>query len=120
MRKLACPVLSVLALDGCSRAMPEDKLLDILNQRAALVAHVGKVKQVEVLSTAKAAARVDGSSRYSCEVRLLQVTGQKGRTYVSYMRRETPQATDSALTWSDDREAANGQLGRLLSEHCSS
>jgi hypothetical protein len=102
---------------ACSRDIPNDKLLDILNQRAPLVAHIGPVVKVEVLSTAKAAAHSLGDSR-SCEVRLLHVTGKKGSTYVSFLRREVSGATESALTWADDRQAASGKLGEMLSEHC--
>ena len=106
-----------LSLVACSRDIPNDKLLDILNQRAPLVAHIGPVIKVEVLSTAKASALgvIDGRS---CEVRLLHVTGKKGSTYVSFLRREVAGATESALTWADDRQAASGKLGEMLSEHC--
>jgi hypothetical protein len=62
---------------ACSRDIPNDKLLDILNQRAPLVAHIGPVVKVEVLSTAKAAAHSLGDSR-SCEVRRLS-PGKRAR-----------------------------------------
>jgi hypothetical protein len=115
MRTIA--LLPALALAACSRDIPNDKLLDIMNQRAPLVAHIGAVTRVEVLSTAKAAAS-DGSARYSCEVRLMHVTGKKGATYVSFLRREAAGATESALTWADDRNTASGKMGEMLSEHC--
>lgn len=107
----------ILFLAACSRDIPQDKLLDILNQRAPLVAHIGPVTHVEVLSTAKAAAASD-SVRLSCEVRLMHVTGKKGSTYVSFLRREDASGTESALTWADDRQAASGKMGEMLSEHC--
>ena len=113
MKKL----LPLLLLAACSRDIPQDKLLDILNQRAPLVEHIGQVTKVEVLSTAKAAAASD-SERRSCEVRLLHVIGKKGSTYVSFLRREASGDTVSALTWADDRNAANGKMGEMLSEHC--
>ena len=113
MKKL----LPLLFLAACSREIPQDKLLDIMNQRAPLVAHIGPVTKVDVLSTAKAAAGA-GNQRYSCEVRLLHVTGKKGSTYVSFLRRDASGATESALTWADDRNAASGKMGEMLSEHC--
>lgn len=113
MKKL----LPLLLLAACSRDIPQDKLLDILNQRAPLVEHIGQVTKVEVLSTAKAAAASD-SERRSCEVRLLHVTGKKGSTYVSFLRRDASGATESALSWADERNAANGKMGEMLSEHC--
>ena len=91
MKKL----LPLLCLAACSREMPRDQLLDILNQRAPLVAHIGPVTKVDVLSTAKAAAGV-GNEHYSCEVRLMHVTGQKGSTYVSFLRRDAAGALDSS------------------------
>lgn len=106
-------LLPLLLLAACSRDIPQDKLLDILNQRAPLVAHIGAVTKVDVLSTAKAAA--DGRS---CEVRLMHVTGKKGSTYVSFLRREVAGATESALTWADNRQAASGKMGEMLSEYC--
>jgi hypothetical protein len=114
MKRFA-PILLLAA--ACSSEIPDDKLLDILNQRAPLVAHVGPLVKVEVLSTAKAAARSAGEGR-SCEVRLLHVTGKKGSTYVSFLRREVAGATESALTWSDDRQAASGKLGEMLAMYC--
>jgi hypothetical protein len=110
-------MLPLLFLAACSRDIPQEKLLDILNQRAPLVAHIGAVAKVEVLSTARAAAAA-GASRYNCEVRLMHVTGKKGSTYVSFLRREGPGGTTSALTWADDRHAASGKVGEMLSEHC--
>jgi hypothetical protein len=110
-------LLPLMLLAACSRDIPQEKLLDILNQRAPLVAHIGQVTKVEVLSTAKAAAASD-SERRSCEVRLMHVTGKKGSTYVSFLRREVSGATESALTWADDRNAASGKMGEMLSEHC--
>ncbi|WP_154668156.1 hypothetical protein [Pseudoduganella violaceinigra] len=112
-------LLPLLLLAACSREIPQDKLLDILNQRAPLVAHIGPVTKVDVLSAAKSAAG-DGSARFSCEVRLLHVTGKNGSTYVSFLRREASGATESALTWADDRQAASGKMGEMLSEHCKS
>lgn len=106
-------MLPLLLLAACSRDIPQDKLLDILNQRAPLVAHIGHVIKVDVLSTAKAAA-----GGRSCEVRLMHVFGKKGSTYVSFLRREDAGGTDSALTWADDRQAASGKMGEMLSEHC--
>ena len=110
-------LLPVLLLAACSRDIPQGKLLDILNQRAPLVAHIGRVTKVEVLSTAKAAA---GSiaDRHGCEVRLMHVTGKKGATYVSFLRRDASGATESALTWADDRQAASAKMGEMLSEYC--
>ena len=105
--------LALLLLAACSRDIPQDKLLDILNQRAPLVAHIGHVTKVDVLSTAKAAA-----NGRSCEVRLMHVFGKKGSTYVSFLRREDAGGTDSALTWADDRQAASGKMGEMLSAHC--
>lgn len=110
-------LLLALAAAACSSDISDDKLIATLNERASLVAHIGRVTKVDVLSTSKAATNVDGV-RSSCEVRLMHVTGKKGSTYVSYMRRETPAATDSALTWSDERGAADTQLGKMLSQHC--
>jgi len=110
-------LLPLMLLAACSRDIPQEKLLDILNQRAPLVAHIGQVTKVEVLSTAKAAAASDNERR-SCEVRLMHVTGKKGSTYVSFLRREVSGATESALTWADDRNAASGKMGEMLSEHC--
>lgn len=110
-------LLLALAAAACSRDIPNAKLLDIMNQRAPLVAHIGPVTRVEVLSTAKASAG-GGSGRFSCEVRLMHVTGRKGATYVSFLRREAAGATESALTWADDRNAASGKMGEMLSEHC--
>ncbi|WP_342115931.1 hypothetical protein [Pseudoduganella sp. OTU4001] len=118
MKKLLAVSLA-LAATACSRDIPKDKLVDILNERAQLVAHIGQVTKVDVLSTAKSAAG-NGGERYSCEVRLLHVTGRKGSTYVSFLRREAPSTTESALTWADDRQAAAGKMGELLSEHCNS
>lgn len=106
-------LLPLLILAACSRDIPQDKLLGILNQRAPLVAHIGAVTKVDVLSTAKAAA--DGRS---CEVRLMHVTGKKGSTYVSFLRREVAGATESALTWADERQAASAKMGEMLSEYC--
>jgi len=106
-------MLPLLLLAACSRDIPQDKLLDIMNQRAPLVAHIGHVTKVDVLSTAKATA----GSR-SCEVRLMHVFGKKGSTYVSFLRREESGGTESALTWADDRQAASGKMGEMLSEHC--
>jgi hypothetical protein len=120
MMKRLLPMLAVaLAPAACTREIPQDKLLDILNQRAPLVSHIGPVLKVEVLSSAKAAARSAGTSR-SCEVRLLHVTGKKGSTYVSFLRREGQGETESALTWADDRHAASGKMGEMLSQHCKS
>lgn len=116
MKKIFALCLA-LAAAACTREVPKDKLIDILNERAPLVAHIGPVTRVDVLSTAKAAAR-SGSDRYGCEVRLLQVTGKKGSTYVSFLRRETPSGTESALTWADERQAATGKMGEMLSVHC--
>jgi len=110
-------LMPLLFLAACNRDIPQEKLLDILNQRAPLVAHIGPVTAVEVLSTAKAAAG-SGGDRLSCEVRLMHVTGKKGSTYVSFLRREAAGATESALTWADDRQAASGRMGEMLSEHC--
>lgn len=110
-------LLLALAATACSRDLPNDKLLEILNQRAPLVAHIGAVTKVDVLSTAKSAAGTSGE-RHSCEVRLLHVTGKKGSTYVSFLRREASTDTESALTWADDRHAATGKMGEMLSEHC--
>jgi|GEM_PF-1472191 len=110
-------LLPLLLLAACSRDIPQDKLLDILNQRAPLVAHIGPVTKVEVLSTAKSAAGSD-SDRFSCEVRLMHVTGKTGSTYVSFLRRESSGDTISALTWADDRHTASGKVGEMLSEHC--
>lgn len=106
-------LLPLLFLAACSRDIPQDKLLEILNQRAPLVAHIGAVTKADVLSTAKAAA--DGRS---CEVRLMHVTGKKGATYVSFLRREVAGATESALTWADERQAAGARMGEMLSEYC--
>lgn len=106
-----------LAVSACNNDVPQDKLVEILNQRAPLVAHIGPVTKVDVLSTAKAAAG-SGGERHSCEVRLLHVTGKKGATYVTFLRREVPAATESAITWADDRHAAAGKMGELLSAHC--
>lgn len=106
-----------LAATACSSEISNDKLLEILNQRAPLVAHIGPVTKVEVLSTAKSAAD-KGGQHFSCEVRLLHVTGKKGSTYVSFLRREAATATESALTWNDDRHAAAGKVGEMLSQHC--
>lgn len=110
-------LLPLLLLAACSRDIPQDKLLEILNQREPLVAHIGPVAKVEVLSTAKSAAGSD-SDRFSCEVRLMHVTGKKGSTYVSFLRKESSGDTVSALTWADDRHAASGKMGEMLSEHC--
>jgi hypothetical protein len=106
-------MLPMLLLAACSRDIPQDKLLDILNQRAPLVAHIGPVIKVDVLSTAKATA-----TGRSCEVRLMHVTGKKGSTYVSFLRREDSAGTESALTWADSRQAASGKMGEMLSAHC--
>lgn len=120
MGKIAVlPLVLALAATACSRDIPKDKLVDILNQRAPLVAHIGQVTKAEVLSSAKSAA-AGGGERYSCEVRLLHVTGSKGSTYVSFLRREAPAATESALTWADDRQTAAGKMGEMLSAHCNS
>lgn len=106
-------MLPLLLLAACSRDIPQDQLLDILNQRTPLVAQIGHVTKVDVLSTAKAAA-----NGRSCEVRLMHVTGKKGSTYVSFLRREDAGGTESALTWADDRQAASGKMGEMLSAHC--
>lgn len=118
MKRMTALALAV-AVTACSREIPQDKLLDILNQRAPLVSHIGPVTKVEVLSTAKAAAGSD-SERHSCEVRLMHVTGKKGSTYVSFLRREASGSTESALTWADDRHAAAGKMGEMLSQYCKS
>lgn len=110
-------VLLALAASACSKDVPQDKLVEIMNQRAPLVAHIGQVTRVDVLSTAKAAAG-SGGERHSCEVRLLHVKGTKGATYVSFLRREAPAATESAITWADDRHVAAGKMGEMLSSHC--
>ncbi|WP_374583430.1 hypothetical protein [Pseudoduganella sp.] len=120
MKQHSSPALALalaLGASGCSRDLPQDKLVDILNQRAPLVAHIGQVTKVDVLSTAKAAAS-SGGERRSCEVRLLHVTGKKGATYVSFLRREAPTATELAMTWADDRHAAAGKVGEMLAAHC--
>ncbi|MGW8389789.1 hypothetical protein [Pseudoduganella sp. HUAS MS19] len=106
-------MLPLLLLAACSSEIPQDKLLNMLNQRAPLVAHIGPVTKVSVLSTAKASA-----NGRSCEVRLMHVTGKKGSTYVSFLRREEPGGTESALTWADERQAASGKMGEMLSAHC--
>jgi len=110
--KRMLPLLPLLLLAACSSDISQDKLLDILNQRAPLVAHIGPVIKVDVLSTAKAA------TGRGCEVRLMHVTGKKGSTYVSFLRREEPGGTESALTWADERQAASRKVGEMLSEHC--
>ncbi|MYN01304.1 hypothetical protein GTP41_04235 [Pseudoduganella sp. DS3] len=110
-------VLLALAASACSKDVPQDKLVEIMNQRAPLVAHIGQVTRVDVLSTAKAAAGSRGE-RHSCEVRLLHVKGTKGATYVSFLRREARADTESAITWADDRHAAAGKMGEMLSSHC--
>ena len=101
--------LLVLALAGCNDGIPEENILTMLNEREILVEHVGHVRQAEVISSAKSG---------DCEVRLVHVTGSKGRTYVSMMRRTSAESVDSALTFSDNREGANAQLGSMLSQHC--
>lgn len=118
MKKLVALSLA-LAATACSRDIPQDKLVALMNERAPLVAHIGPVTQVDILSSAKSAAG-SGGERHSCEVRLLHVKGKKGATYVSFLRRETPGATESALTWADDRHAAAGKMGEMLSQHCNS
>ena len=107
--KLRALLALLLAVAGCSNDLPEHKLIDVLNERPTLVAHIGKVRQADVLSSAKSG---------DCEVRLLHVTGSKGRTFVSMMRRTSATSVDSALTFSDNREAANAQLGSMLSRYC--
>ena len=118
MKKIFALCLA-LAATACTREVPKDKLVDILNERAPLVAHIGQVTKVDVVSTAKSSAG-GGGDRYGCEVRLLHVTGKKGATYVSFLRRQAPTATESAITWADDRQAAAGKMGEMLSVHCNS